>query len=56
MPAIVDKEKCVGCGVCKDACGVGAISIDEIAIIDEEKCVSCGACVDACPQGAIELN
>jgi len=67
----IDQEKCVKCGRCKsvcpydavsfqtrpcaDACGVGAITSDELgrAKIDPEKCVSCGMCMVNCPFGAI---
>lgn len=57
MAAVVDKEKCVGCGACVDECPVEAIKIeDDKAIINEDDCVSCGACVDACPCEAIEVK
>jgi Fe-S-cluster-containing hydrogenase component 2 len=50
----VDKEKCVGCGVCIDVCPVGAIAmVKDKARIDGSKCVDCGRCVQACPQEAI---
>jgi len=29
MPAIVDEEKCTGCGICEDECPNQAISLPE---------------------------
>jgi len=50
----IDREKCVGCEACIDACPVGAISMDaNKARIDGNKCVDCGRCAQTCPQGAI---
>jgi ferredoxin len=57
MPARVDVDKCLGCGICVDVCPVGAISLnDGIASVDEALCTECGACVDACPNDAISLE
>ncbi|HEC82053.1 MAG TPA: 4Fe-4S dicluster domain-containing protein [Thermoplasmatales archaeon] len=55
MVAKIDKDSCVACGVCVDACPSGAITVESVAVVDESKCVDCGACVDACPSGAITL-
>ncbi|MCS7238129.1 MAG: 4Fe-4S binding protein [Thermoguttaceae bacterium] len=56
MPAVVDLNKCSGCGDCRQACPTGAIEIvDGKAKIDESTCADCGACVDVCPTGAISL-
>jgi Fe-S-cluster-containing dehydrogenase component len=50
----VNQELCAGCGVCIDACSVGAIQlVDDWAVIDDALCTLCDACVDVCPNGAI---
>ena len=67
----IDPGKCIQCGRCANtcpygaivklerpcakACGVDAISSDELgrADIDHDKCVSCGMCMVSCPFGAI---
>lgn len=56
MPAVVDKNKCDGCGTCVDECPVGAIELNDYAIVDEEICTECGSCVDVCPNEAISLE
>ena len=50
----VNRELCTGCGVCLDACSVGAIQLtDQRAVIDAALCTQCEACADACPNGVI---
>lgn len=57
MPAIVDKEKCEGCGDCVDACPSNAIEmVESKATIKTDDCIDCGACVDACPTQAISMQ
>ncbi len=55
LKAMVLAEKCSACGVCRDVCPVGAITIQQVAMIDGEKCTGCGECVAECPLDAITL-
>ncbi len=55
MKAVVNKEKCIGCGQCVDVCPVDAIKLEDgIAVISDE-CLECGACVSVCPVEAIAI-
>ena len=54
--AIVDEEKCVGCGICMDTCPTGALVLEQFARVDPKHCIGCGRCVETCPQGAISLR
>jgi len=54
---MVDKDKCIGCGVCESVCRFGAIKmVDGKSVIDEKKCTKCGACENVCPVQAIKIK
>ena len=51
----IDKDKCIGCGVCEANCAFGAITVvDGVAEVNE-KCTLCGSCVDNCEVEALSI-
>jgi MinD superfamily P-loop ATPase len=51
--AIIDPQRCTGCGTCIDMCRWDAISSE--FVVDEIACEGCGVCVDFCPEKAIDF-
>jgi len=56
LKAVLDQEKCTGCGICVDVCPVNAITLNDIAEIDKDTCTGCGICLNVCPTQAISLK
>lgn len=54
---VVVPELCLGCGICKESCPAGAITLaGRPARIDDEQCIRCYCCQEMCPQAAIVLR
>jgi NAD-dependent dihydropyrimidine dehydrogenase PreA subunit len=54
--AQVDKEACIGCGICVERCQMEAVKVEEDkAVVQLERCIGCGLCVTTCEEGAMSL-
>lgn len=53
----VDRDKCVGCGLCTNACHQGALKIidGKATLISETYCDGLGMCLPNCPMGALKI-
>ena len=51
--AVIDPQRCTGCGTCVSLCRWSAIGPDYT--VDEIGCEGCGVCVDFCPEQAIDF-
>jgi ferredoxin len=58
--AVVDAEKCTGCGRCLERCPFEAIELkpgknpkQQISVVDPEKCKGCGLCIITCAPNAL---
>lgn len=57
--AVVDTDKCVGCGLCVKICQFEAIEIEKNnrkAEIDAKRCYGCGLCRTVCSASSITLR
>jgi heterodisulfide reductase subunit A2 len=56
--AIVDEDKCVGCGACASACPFEAITWSSfgLPVVNVESCTGCGICAATCPVAAMQLR
>jgi uncharacterized protein (DUF362 family)/Pyruvate/2-oxoacid:ferredoxin oxidoreductase delta subunit len=56
---VIDKEKCVKCGICVDHCPVPGKAVEfkngksSPPVYDYKKCIRCYCCQEMCPQHAI---
>ena len=57
LPAL-DKEACIGCGLCVKTCTVGAIVTGEDGkpVFAPERCIYCGDCIKVCPSEAWKVE
>ena len=54
---IVDRDKCIGCTLCKQDCIVSDIEmIDKKAHIRNLTCIKCGHCIAICPVEAVSTD
>ncbi len=56
---VLDKEKCVNCGVCPSLCITQALEMDPASfqlVFNKNKCILCGFCENSCPVNAIRLR
>lgn len=56
---VINQDKCVGCSMCRDACPIGAITINERGVAS--KCDLCidrdtPVCVSVCPKDALTTD
>lgn len=51
--AVINEEKCIKCGLCKEKCAFDAINND--LKVDAISCEGCGVCTVVCPVNAVEL-
>jgi MinD superfamily P-loop ATPase len=51
--AVINKDKCIECGLCRDLCRWNAISED--FVVDPIDCEGCGVCWHFCPEEAIDF-
>lgn len=54
----IEKNTCIGCGLCIRKCPVDAISGNkkEPHAIDIDKCIKCGSCYSVCPTSAVKIG
>ena len=54
--ALVDQERCSGCGLCVEIGHCNAIAmVDAVASIDPKLCKGCSTCIDICPKQSIRM-
>jgi ferredoxin len=54
----LDREKCVGCGMCLVVCPHGVLAMNDghARIENKDACMECGACSQNCPTEAITVR
>lgn len=52
---LLDEDRCIGCGHCREACVIGAVFWD-VEINKPMICMHCGICAKYCPYGVLVLE
>ena len=53
----LEKNLCIGCGICRDICPAKAIVIKKKkAVIDKKRCIRCFCCQEFCPKSAMKVK
>jgi ferredoxin len=54
----LDREKCIGCGVCLLVCPHAVLNLanGKIEIATRDACMECGACARNCPAEALNVR
>lgn len=54
----LDRQVCIGCGLCVAVCPHGVFSVEEekARILDLDCCMECGACARNCPVAALSVK
>lgn len=54
----VDAQLCNACGKCAEACGTGALQLEEKEkiIVKRNRCRNCRVCVEVCSCNAVQVE
>ncbi len=54
---VADRQRCILCGICRDACPPTAIEIKNSALtVDHGRCIRCWCCRELCPHDAMQVQ
>lgn len=51
----IDKDLCIGCGICESQCPFSAIEVVDGKAKVGDNCTLCGTCIEHCEQGALSM-
>lgn len=54
-PFIIDKERCIRCGICAQDCPTGVIEMHDFPVLNKTGCNGCQHCLAVCPTGALSV-
>lgn len=52
----IDKNLCIGCGICEEQCPFGAIEMVDGLAVAGDACNLCGACIEVCEVEALSIE